>query len=276
MDRRADAFLSRPVEAPDPIWRSKRPISPPHGRARCHCPSAHERELRRPGKSVTLAPAANAVGKRERLGAATSRPEAETSGTEFLRSLADCGLQGVKLVIPRSLRGRGAVMHRVSSASQRRCPFIRCRTPRPRAHVRGGDAQDGLRAGGRCPAGHRCRCAKGKAAEARQTDERRPPGGSGLHGAPPVLPWTASRTVRRRADWRDLPANPGPRSWQRTRWDVWTARSRARRAPLARGHSFGSWKSCPCSPTCRHQPSRRRIHAEGERRVCRRRQMHVA
>ncbi len=60
-------------------------------------------------RSVMIAVAVNEDGKREVLGVAAGPSEAETFWTEFLRSLANRGLRGVKPVIAplgRLLRNR--------------------------------------------------------------------------------------------------------------------------------------------------------------------------
>ncbi len=70
---------------------------------------------------MILAVAVNEDGKREVLGVATGPSEAETFWTDFLRSLADRGLRGVKLVIADAHRGLGAAARRVFSATHQRC-----------------------------------------------------------------------------------------------------------------------------------------------------------
>jgi putative transposase len=67
-----------------------------------------------------LAVAANEDGKREVPGVATGPSEAETFWTEFLRSLADRRLRGVRLVIADDHKGLRAA-RRVFNASQQRC-----------------------------------------------------------------------------------------------------------------------------------------------------------
>ncbi len=65
--------------------------------------------------------AVNEDGKREVLGVATGPSEAETFWTEFLRSLADRGLRGVKLVIADDHKGLRAAARRVFNATHQRC-----------------------------------------------------------------------------------------------------------------------------------------------------------
>jgi putative transposase len=68
-------------------------------------------------RAVRVAIAVNEDGKREVLGAATGPSEAETFLTDFLRSLADRGLRGVKLVIADDHEWLRAAARRVFDAS---------------------------------------------------------------------------------------------------------------------------------------------------------------
>jgi len=70
---------------------------------------------------VIIAVAVNEDGKREVLGVATGPSEAETFWTDFLRSLADRGLRGVRLVIADDHKGLLAAARRVFSATLQRC-----------------------------------------------------------------------------------------------------------------------------------------------------------
>ena len=70
---------------------------------------------------MILAVAVNEDGKREVLGVATGPSEAETFWTGFLRSLADRGLRGVKLVIADDHKGLRAAARRVFNATHQRC-----------------------------------------------------------------------------------------------------------------------------------------------------------
>ena len=65
--------------------------------------------------------AVNSDGRREALGVATGASEAEVLWTGFLRSLADRGLRGVKLVIADGHKGLRAAARRVLSAGLQRC-----------------------------------------------------------------------------------------------------------------------------------------------------------
>ncbi len=65
--------------------------------------------------------AVNKDDKREVLGVGTGASEAETFWTEFLRSLADHGLRGVKLVIADDHKGLRAAARRVFNPTHQRC-----------------------------------------------------------------------------------------------------------------------------------------------------------
>ena len=90
-----------------------------HGRSRNHASITRK----------TLAPREPSIhgsrnmpnGKREVLGVTTGPSEAETFWTEFLRSLADRGLRGVKLVIADDHKGLRAAARRVFNATHQRC-----------------------------------------------------------------------------------------------------------------------------------------------------------
>jgi len=95
IDERVNAFLTRPLEGAWPyLWLD-----------------ATYLEVRDGGRivsrAVIVAVAVNEYGKREVLGVATGPSEAVTFWTDFLRSLADGGLRGVKLVIAMITRGYG-------------------------------------------------------------------------------------------------------------------------------------------------------------------------
>jgi transposase-like protein len=68
-----------------------------------------------------VAVAVNGDGRREVLGVATGPSEAETFWTDFLRSLADRGLRGVKLVVADDHKGLRASARRVFNATHQRC-----------------------------------------------------------------------------------------------------------------------------------------------------------
>ncbi len=72
-------------------------------------------------RAVIGAVAVDEDGKREVPGIATGPSEAETFWTGFLRSLADRGLRGMKLVIAGDHRGLRAAARRVFNATRQRC-----------------------------------------------------------------------------------------------------------------------------------------------------------
>jgi transposase-like protein len=109
IDERVNAFLARPLEGAWPyLWLD-----------------ATYLKVRESGRivsrAVILAVGVNEDGKREVLGIATGPSEAETFWTEFLRSLADRGLRGVKLVIADDHKGLRAAARRVFNATHQRC-----------------------------------------------------------------------------------------------------------------------------------------------------------
>jgi transposase-like protein len=109
IDERVNAFLARPIEGEWPyLWID-----------------ATYLKTREAGRivstAVILAVGVNSDGRREVLGIATGASEAEPFWTAFLRSLADRGLRGVKLVIADDHKGLRAAASRVSHASHQRC-----------------------------------------------------------------------------------------------------------------------------------------------------------
>ena len=109
IDERVNAFLARPIEGEWPyLWID-----------------ATYLKTREAGRivstAVILAVGVNADGRREVLGVATGASEAEPFWTAFLRSLADRGLRGVKLVIADDHKGLRAAAARVFHASLQRC-----------------------------------------------------------------------------------------------------------------------------------------------------------
>jgi putative transposase len=68
-----------------------------------------------------VAVAVNGDGKREVLGVHAGHSEAEVFWTEFLRSLAERGLRGVKLVVADDHKGLRAAARRVFHATHQRC-----------------------------------------------------------------------------------------------------------------------------------------------------------
>ena len=120
-----NAFLSRPIEGAWPyLWID-----------------ATYLKSRQAGRivsvAVIIAVGVNTDGRREVLGIATGASEAEPFWTAFLRSLADRGLRGVKLVIADDHKGLRAAATKVFHASHQRCEaLVRCWTV-PR-RLRGG------------------------------------------------------------------------------------------------------------------------------------------
>ena len=102
IDERVNAFLSRPIEGAWPyLWID-----------------ATYLKSRQAGRivsvAVIIAVGVNTDGRREVLGVATGASEAEPFWTAFLRSLADRGLRGVKLVIADDHKGLGPRPQRCS------------------------------------------------------------------------------------------------------------------------------------------------------------------
>jgi transposase-like protein len=109
IDERVDAFLSRPIEGEWPyVW-----IDATYLKAR--------QGGRIASTATILAVGVNTDGRREVLGVATGPSEAETFWKGFLRSLADRGLRGVKLVIADDHKGLRAAASKVFAAGLQRC-----------------------------------------------------------------------------------------------------------------------------------------------------------
>src|SRR5215213_7094310 len=109
IDERVQAFLGRPIEGGWPyLWIDATYLKSRKGG-------------RVVGVAVIVAVGVNTDGRREVLGVATGASEAEVFWTEFLRSLADRGLRGIKLVIADDHKGLRAAARRVFSAGLQRC-----------------------------------------------------------------------------------------------------------------------------------------------------------
>lgn len=109
IDGRVQAFLTRPLEGAWPyLWLDATYIKVREGG-------------RIVSRAVIVAVAVNEDGKREVLGVHAGHSEAEVFWTEFLRSLADRGLRGVKLVIADDHKGLRAAARRVFDATHQRC-----------------------------------------------------------------------------------------------------------------------------------------------------------
>ena len=143
IDVRVNAFLQRPLEGAWPyLWLDATYIKVREGG-------------RIISRAVIVAVAVNEDGKREVLGVAAGPSEAETFWTEFLRSLADRGLRGVKPVIADDHKGLRAAARRVFDATHQRCRVHWLRNalapcPGEAAYGFGGDAEDHLCPGDPC------------------------------------------------------------------------------------------------------------------------------
>lgn len=109
IDERVNAFLNRPIEGAWPyLWID-----------------ATYLKVREAGRivsvAVIIAVGVNTDGRREVLGIAAGASEAEPFWKAFLRSLADRGLRGVKLVIADDHKGLRAAATKVFHASHQRC-----------------------------------------------------------------------------------------------------------------------------------------------------------
>jgi transposase-like protein len=109
IDGRVNAFLARPIEGAWPyLWLDATYVLVrEHGRI--------------VSTAVIIATAVNSDGRREVLGMATGPSEAEPFWTDFLRSLADRGLRGVKLVVADDHKGLRAAATKVLHATLQRC-----------------------------------------------------------------------------------------------------------------------------------------------------------
>jgi putative transposase len=109
IDERVNAFLCRPIEGAWPyLWIDATYV-----------------KVREAGRivsvAVIVAVGVNTDGRREVLGIATGASEAEVFWKAFLRSLADRGLRGVKLVVADDHKGLRAAAAKVFSATHQRC-----------------------------------------------------------------------------------------------------------------------------------------------------------
>lgn len=109
IDERVNAFLNRPIEGEFPyVWLDATYIK--------------SRQAGRILSTATIiAVGVSTDGRREVLGVATGPTEAETFWKGFLRSLADRGLRGVKLVIADDHKGLRAAAGKVFHATLQRC-----------------------------------------------------------------------------------------------------------------------------------------------------------
>lgn len=124
IDERVNSFLSRPIEGEWPyLWID-----------------ATYLKLRQGGRivsiAVIIAVGVNTDGRREVLGVATGPSEAEAFWTDFLRSLADRGLRGVKPVVADAHAGLRAAAGRVFNATLQRCRVHWLRNALAYAHAK--------------------------------------------------------------------------------------------------------------------------------------------
>lgn len=109
IDGRVNAFLARPLEGEWPyVWIDATYVKAREGG-------------RIVSTATIIAVGVNTDGRREVLGVATGPSEAETFWKGFLRSLADRGLRGVKLVIADDHKGLRAAAAKVFHATLQRC-----------------------------------------------------------------------------------------------------------------------------------------------------------
>jgi len=109
IDERVNAFLTRPIEVEWPyVW-----IDATYVKARTGG--------RIVSTATIIAVGVNTDGRREVLGVATGPSEAEVFWKNFLRTLADRGLRGVKLVVADDHKGLRAAASKVFHATMQRC-----------------------------------------------------------------------------------------------------------------------------------------------------------
>jgi transposase-like protein len=109
IDGRVNAFLTRPIEGQWPyLWIDATYVKAREGG-------------RIVSTATIIAVGVNTDGRREVLGVATGASEAEVFWKRFLRSLADRGLRGVRLVIADDHKGLRAAASKVFHASLQRC-----------------------------------------------------------------------------------------------------------------------------------------------------------
>src|SRR3954447_15277205 len=119
IDGRVNAFLNRPLEGEWPyVWIDATYVKAREGG-------------RIVSTATIIAVGVNTDGRREVLGVATGASEAEVFWKGFLRSLADRGLRGVKLVIADDHKGLRAAASKVFHATLQRCRVHTIRTQFP-------------------------------------------------------------------------------------------------------------------------------------------------
>jgi putative transposase len=109
IDERVQTFLARPIEGEWPyLWLDATYL---RARRASHIVSV----------AVIVAVGVNTDSRREVLGMTVGHSEAEPSWVQFLRSLARCGLRGVKLVTSDAHEGLKAAIIKVLGATWQRC-----------------------------------------------------------------------------------------------------------------------------------------------------------
>ena len=250
IDERVNAFLSRPLEGAWPyLWLDASYLKVREGG-------------RIVGRAVIIAVAVNEDGEREVPGVATGPSEAETFWTEFLRSLADRGLRGVKLVIADDHKGLRAAARRVFNATHQRCRIHRMRNALAHAPARqrtavaamlktifaretkaDAEARREIRWEIVADALREAQPKLGTLMDASRDDV---PACIGLR---PFLPQTVHRTVcRLRRTGANSHASIGPRSRARTRLSGSTARRSGAPTSSAFGHSLEPMAVMPSLP----------------------------
>ncbi len=136
IDERVNAFLARPIAASLGARPRCFPTAPPRRIGNegawpylwLDATYVHVREQGRiVSTAVIIATAVTTDGRREVLGMATGPSEAEPFWTDFLRSLANRGLRGVKLIVADDRKGLRAAATKVLHATLQRCrvPWLR-------------------------------------------------------------------------------------------------------------------------------------------------------
>jgi transposase-like protein len=124
IDERVDAFLNRPLEGEWPyVWLDATYIKVRRSGRIVSVAAIVAVAVNLPFRQIVLRTIACRVidGRREVLGIAIQPSEAEVFWDEFLRSLADRGLRGVKLIIADEHKGLKAAAAKVLGATIQRC-----------------------------------------------------------------------------------------------------------------------------------------------------------
>ncbi len=124
IDERVEAFLNRPLEGEWPyLWLDATYIKVRRSGRIVSVAAIVAVAVNLPSRQIVLGTIAFRVidGRREVLGIAIQPSEAEVFWDEFLRSLADRGLRGVKLIIADEHKGLKAAAAKVLGATIQRC-----------------------------------------------------------------------------------------------------------------------------------------------------------